>query len=138
METAPDQPEEKLPEQGQAAPETLEQETSAKRIFQPEGEKILQDHEEVSKTTEAMIQAQVPDFKASSHEREHTITDLPEDKQVQIQQWVAIARTDPMKGIEAAKNSKDMALLDAFHGALTADKTFADMVKGGALKQLAE
>lgn len=102
-----------------------------------EKDRILAEHQALSEATEGMIQAEVPGFEASSHEPEHTVSELPEEKQAQVRGWVSVAHSNLSKAIQSAKDSGDIGLIDAFHGALTADKTFADMVKNGALKQLA-
>ncbi|OGM97480.1 MAG: hypothetical protein A2735_01980 [Candidatus Yanofskybacteria bacterium RIFCSPHIGHO2_01_FULL_41_21] len=77
------------------------------------------EHETMSQVIEGAIQQHVPEFKASSHT---TTTDdsLPPDAQEKIQGWVNIAFTKSLaEGIKTAKDSNDIALIDAFHSALT-------------------
>lgn len=77
------------------------------------------EHETMSQVVEGAIKQHVPAFQASSHT---TTTDdsLPPDVQEKIQTWVNISFTKGLaEGIKAAKDSNDIALIDAFHSALT-------------------
>lgn len=77
------------------------------------------EHETLSEVVEGVIQEHVPAFQASSHT---TTTDdsLPPDAQTKVQGWVNISFAKSLSdGIKAAKDSNDIALIDAFHSALT-------------------
>ena len=77
------------------------------------------EHETLSQVVEGAIQQHLPAFQASSHT---TTTDdsLPPDAQDKVQAWVNLAFTKSLTdGIKAARDSNDIALIDAFHSALT-------------------
>ncbi|MEK7645970.1 MAG: hypothetical protein AAB374_02605 [Patescibacteria group bacterium] len=104
--------ERRLAEIKQQAPETGES--------QVESEQIPVEHQAISETTEKVIQEQVPEFIASSHEPGHSVGELTPEAQEKVQAWVNIAFTKSLSdGIKAAKYSNDIALIDAFHSALT-------------------
>lgn len=104
---------------------------------QEEAEQVFIEHQALSETTEQMIKEQVPQFQASSHEPMHSVDTLSEEAQATVQQWVQIASQDPYKAVQEAEKSQDIALIDAFHGALTSDKYFADLVKRKLVVELA-
>jgi len=103
---------------------------------QAEADRILGEHQAVSETTEDMIKKQIPDFKASSHERGHSVDGLSEENHTKVQELVNVGIQNPYKSIEMAKNLKDDSLVDALHGALSSNAIFAEMVKRGVLPQL--
>ncbi len=77
------------------------------------------EQETLSQVVEGAIQQHVPAFQASSHT---TTTDdsLPPDAQTKVQAWVSLAFAKSLAdGIKAARDSNDIALIDAFHSALT-------------------
>lgn len=78
------------------------------------------EHESMSRVVEEKIQQHEPTFQASSHQPT-TMTDaLPADGQAKVQQWVSDVFTKGIwRSIKTAKDSGDMALLDAFHAALS-------------------
>jgi hypothetical protein len=84
-----------------------------------------------------MIKEQVPQFQASSHEVGHSSDGLSDEGRAKVQEWVGIAGQDPYQAVKAAEKSQDISLIDAFHGALTSDKNFAELVKRRLVQQLA-
>lgn len=95
------------------------------------------EHQAVSEVTEGMIQRQVPDFKATSHEPGHSNDQLAEDARAKVQEWVNMAWTQgPAASVKAAQESQDMALIDAFHGALTSEALYHQMIKEGKLPEV--
>lgn len=94
------------------------------------------EHQAVSEVTEGMIQQQNPDFKASSHEPGHSVEGLGAEAQAQVQEYVQMSLKDPYAGIKAADSTKDAALLDALHGALTSDPNYHQMIKEGKLPEV--
>ncbi len=97
---------------------------------------IAPEHQAVSEVTEGIIQQQVPEFKASSHAPGRSADQLPDDMRTRIQEWINITVQDPYKGVKAASDSQDIALIDAFHGALTSDEIFPEIVKLGKLPEV--
>lgn len=86
------------------------------------------EHETLSKVVEGAIQQHIPEFQASSH-APVSEDSLPPESQEKVQNWVNITFSKSLSdGIRAAKDSNDIALIDAFHGALT----------GGLYKMLVE
>jgi len=77
------------------------------------------EHETLSEVVEGEIQKHIPEFKASSHQSKSSDS-LPPEAQEQVQGWVAITFSQGInEGVKAAKVSDDIALVDAFHNALT-------------------
>lgn len=89
---------------------------------------VPSEHETLSQVVEGAIQQHVPTFQASSNTT--TADDsLPPEAQEKVQIWVNLAFSRSLSdGIKAAKESDDIALIDAFHSALT----------GGLYKMLVE
>ena len=80
---------------------------------------VPSEHETMSQVVEGAIQQHVPTFQASSATTTDDTT-LPPDAQEKVQAWVNLAFTKSLTdGIKAAKDSNDIALIDAFHSALT-------------------
>ncbi len=95
------------------------------------------EHETLSRVVEGAIQQHVPAFQASSHTAVPTDDALSVEAQAQVQTWVKLAFEKGLdEGIKAAKNSNDIALIDAFHSALTGDlyRTLIDSKKLEAVK----
>ena len=77
-------------------------------------------HETMSHIVESNIQQQVPTFQASTHVAQNTDASLPPEEQAKVQSWVNEVFSKSLEaGIKAAADSGDMALIDAFHAALT-------------------
>ena len=101
-----------------------------------EGEPAPTEHETMSQVVEGAIQQHVPAFQASANT---TTTDdtLPPEAREKVQAWVNLAFTKSLsEGIKAAKDSNDIALIDAFHSALTGElyKTLVESKKLEAVK----
>lgn len=95
------------------------------------------EHESMSRVAEEKIQQHEPSFQASSHLPMTTTDALPADGQAKVQQWVSEAFTKGVwHSIKTAKDSGDMALLDAFHAALTGE-LYDQLVARKQLKQVA-
>src|SRR5262249_28819484 len=84
-------------------------------------ESLPSEYETMSKVVEGTIQQAVPEFQASSH-APVTISDdviSPQDTE-KIQNWINLTFTKGIwQGIQAAKTSGDIALIDAFHSLLS-------------------
>lgn len=94
------------------------------------------EHQAVSETTEKIIQEQVPEFKASSHEPRHDSNDIDPEAQAKIQEWINLSLANPSAGVKAAKDSRDAGLIDVYHRALTSNVIYQEMVKRGKLQEL--
>ena len=94
------------------------------------------EHETLSHAVEETIQQHAPNFQASSHAAQSTDDTLPPEDQAKIQQWIndAFARGID-SAIKEARDSGDMALLDAFHKALTG-QLHETLVQQGKLTDL--
>lgn len=105
-----------------------------------ESEPVPLEHQAISHTSEKMIQEQIPNFQASSHTPGSKMDDLPEDAQTKVNEWVKMAGADPYGSVKTVKDyfvkTGDMALVDAYHGAVTSDSKFQELVKTGQLKEL--
>src|SRR5258708_9008118 len=101
----------------------------------PEAAPATPEHQAVSKVTEKAIQEHNPEFQASSHEPGHTSNPAPEAA-AQIEAWVQAALQDPYQTIKAAADTKDNALIDELHGALTGNEKWQQLVKEGKIPQL--
>jgi hypothetical protein len=104
---------------------------------QAEADHILAEHRAVSETAEKMIQAEVPEFKVSSHDAGRSAGELSEENRQKVQSWVNAAVDNPAQAVQMAKASGDIALIDVFHDVLTSDQAFLEMVKRGKIRQLA-
>jgi len=96
------------------------------------------EHQAVSETTEKMIQEQVPEFKASSHEpgRASENVEIAPEAQAKVQEWINLSLANPSAGVKAAKDSGDIGLIDVYHGVLTSNAIYQEMVKRGKLQEL--
>lgn len=95
------------------------------------------EHQALSETTEKIIQEQVPEFKASSHEPGRGIDDeIAPEAQAKVQEWINLSLANPSAGVKTAKESGDIGLIDIYHGALTSDAIYQEMVKRGKLQEL--
>lgn len=105
---------------------------------QVESEQIPAEHQAVSETTEKVIQEQVPEFKASSHQpgRSSGHVGIAPEAQAKIQEWINLSLVNPSAGVKAAKDSGDIGLIDVYHGALTSNEIYQEMVKRGKLPEL--
>jgi hypothetical protein len=105
-----------------------------------ENEPVPLEHQAISQTTEEMIQKEIPEFQASSHTPGPKDENLSEEAKAKVEEWVAIARTDPFAAIKAAKdfvnNSGDISLIDAFHGRLTSDEQYKELIQSGKLPEV--
>ena len=78
------------------------------------------ERETLSHAVEETIQRHAPNFQASSHAAQSTDDSLPPEEQTKVQQWITEAFTNGIDAaIKSARDSGDMALLDAFHKELT-------------------
>lgn len=83
-------------------------------------ESMIAGHETMSRVLEGHIQQQVPNFQASSHAPRTVLDSLPPEETAKIQDWINTSFTQGVwQGINQAKKSGDMALIDAFHAALS-------------------
>jgi len=104
---------------------------------QIESENIPAEHQAVSETTEKMIQEHEPEFKASSHQPGRGIDEsISPEAQAKVQEWVNLSLANPSAGVKAAKDSRDIGLIDIYHGALTSNAIYQEMVKRGKLQEL--
>ena len=98
-----------------------------------EGAPTPTEHETMSEVVEGAIQQHVPTFQASGNTTTSDDT-LPPDAQEKVQAWVNLAFTKSLSdGIKAAKDSNDIALIDAFHNALTGN-LYSMLVEGKKLE----
>lgn len=102
-----------------------------------ETEPVPLEHQAISQTTEGMIKQEIPEFQASSHTPGPKNENLSEENKAKVEEWVNIARTDPFAAVKAAKDflneSGDMSLIDAFHGMLTSDEEYRELISTGKL-----
>lgn len=136
MEGTPEQQVQQLKEEYERKLAEIKSQTPEFPEPQAEAERILGEHQAVSETAESMIKEQIPEFKASSHEPGHGSEDITPEDQNKIQKWVNIAVEDPYASVKMAKDSDSISLIDPFHGALTSDRIFSEMVKRGKLPAL--
>ncbi len=113
----------------------LDQQYQERRQTAPEHES---EQETMSRVVEQQIQQHEPTFSASSHEPRSSEA-LPMDEQARVQELVTQSFPPAGKGvwsaIKAAKESGDMALLDAFHGAL-AGELYKHLVESKQIKEV--
>ena len=136
MEVTPAEQAQQLKEEYERRLTEIKSQTPESPEPQAETERILGEHQAVSETAESMIKEQIPEFKASSHEPGHGSEDITPEAQAKVQEWVSMSVENPYQGVKMAKDSNDISLIDLFHGALTSDKFFPEMVKRGKLLQL--
>lgn len=104
---------------------------------QTETEPIPAEHQAVSETTEKIIQEQVPEFKASSHAPGRGVDEeIAPEAQAKVQEWINMSLSNPSEGVKAARDSGDIGLIDIYHGALTNNQIYQEMVKRGKLPEL--
>lgn len=105
-----------------------------------ENEPVPLEHQAISQTTEGLIQKEIPEFQASSHTPGPKDENLSDEAKAKVEEWKTMAHADPFAAIKAAKDffnqSGDMAVIDAFHGALTADEQYKEMVQSGKLPEV--
>jgi hypothetical protein len=113
----------------------LNQQYEERRQTAPEHES---EKETMSRMLEQQIQQHEPTFSASSHEPRPADT-LSGDEQSRVQELVTESFPPSGKGvwaaIKAAKATGDMALLDAFHGALSGE-LYNHLVESKQIKEV--
>ncbi len=94
----------------------------------------VESYESVSRSTEAEIKEQAPDFMASSHIPGHTNEFLSLREKSIVQGWVGVAfEKGRAVAIKQAKDYNNPALLDEFHAALTGE-LYQQMIDQGKLE----
>lgn len=94
------------------------------------------EHETMSHVVQDQIQQHEPAFQAQTHAPRSVSGSLNDEDQAKIQQWVNDAFSKSLwQAIKDAKNSGDMALLDAFHAALSGE-LYDQLVASKKLKEL--
>ena len=112
---SPQQQLQQLEKEYQQRRTALEEQASEKQ------DSVVSGHEAMSHVVENQIQQQMPNFQASTH-APRTVSDdtLPPEAMEKIQNWINVSFSQGVwQAIKEAKQSGDMALIDAFHGALT-------------------
>ncbi|KKU89654.1 MAG: hypothetical protein UY20_C0007G0010 [Candidatus Yanofskybacteria bacterium GW2011_GWA1_48_10] len=137
-ESSPDEQVRKLNEEYQRRLAEIKQEAAEGGHDLPEPAlPDAHEHRAVSETAENLIQLEVPDFTASSHEPGHSNEFLSEEQRAMVDNWVAAAaQKGPFSVIKSVKDANNPALTDEFHAALSSDKTFREMVQSGKLPEL--
>ncbi|HWA64265.1 MAG TPA: hypothetical protein VG866_00165 [Candidatus Paceibacterota bacterium] len=100
--------------------ETLSPQEQIQRVEQEYQQDAAPSHESMSRVIENRIQEQIPEFKAATHAPRTMEESLPPEAAETVQSWINTVFTHGLaEAVKAAKNSGDMALIDAFHGALS-------------------
>ncbi len=95
-----------------------------REAIQNGGTETETEHETVSRVAEDQIKQHAPSFQASSHAPTTSSGVLTDEDHAKVQQWVSdsfASSKGVWKAIKEAAGSGDMALLDAFHAALSGE-----------------
>ncbi|HVZ11260.1 MAG TPA: hypothetical protein VG941_02510 [Candidatus Paceibacterota bacterium] len=117
--------------------ETLSPQEQIGRIEQEyQREAAVPGHEAMSRVVEGHIQEQIPEFKAAAHAPRTMTESLPPEAAETVQGWINTVFSHGLsEAIKAAKQSGDMALIDAFHGALSG-QLYNSLVERGKVEPI--
>ncbi len=93
----------------------------------------VQEHKAVSKVTEGMIQEQIPDFQASTHE---PVSVNPEISPQAEELVTSSLLNGPYESVQKLQQLNDNALTDEYHRAMTSKENWHTMVKEGKIPEV--